>query len=287
MPRLTIMMAAHNAEGTIATAISSALRSAPDDSELVVCDDGSTDRTAEVVDALTDRRIRILQHSTSRGSGAARQTVLDSTDSEFIANMDADDISLPWRFPRMLPAAEGHDAVFTGALVFGNGHWAKPSLTFPLSAQELPAILTIHNPLFHSSMLARRSAVESVGGYRSLRRAQDYDLWLRMAAGGARLRRLATPAVAYRLSRTQISGGADYLTLLGAQPELRSSYWKNLDLVLGRQSAAHSSSQGAPATIRQSVHGLVRGFRPTTRAYYRRVLCRTSVPVFPHPDSRQ
>ncbi|WP_162872948.1 glycosyltransferase family 2 protein [Austwickia chelonae] len=286
MPRLTIMMAARNAEETVAKAVSSTLRAAPADTELVVCDDASTDRTIEKIESLADRRVRVIRHAASQGSGAARQTVLDSTDSEFVANMDADDISLPWRFRRAIPALEGHDAVFSGAVAFGTGYPARPSLTFSLPAQEMPTILAIHNPLFHSSMLARRAAVEAVGGYQRLRRGQDYDLWLRMSANRSKLRRVATPMIGYRFSRTQISGSTDYLALMTAQPELQSSYWANLNLVLGSRIAARLDAHADPAAIRDAVHQLARSFRPATRARYRRVLNRATVPALPHPDQR-
>lgn len=230
MPRLSVLVPAYQAAETLGTALRSTLRALPNDAEIVVLDDGSTDATAEVASSTGDRRVRVTSRPNA-GVAVTLNDLLEATDSELVARMDADDIVLPGRFSRQLRALADADAVFTTVVTWGSGAPGvpRPSSIVP-SSFALHLLLT--NPVAHSTLLARRSAITAVGGYRPLP-TEDYDLWLRMAADGARLRRLALPGLAYRVHPTQVTASAQWRRDSWLNPQLGQAYSQLAEQVIG------------------------------------------------------
>ena len=186
MPRLVVMMPVRDGAATVVSAVASTLFAMPSDAQLVIWDDASTDGTRALIESMIDPRIRLITSDQVRGSGFARRAILEATDSEFVANIDADDLSLPWRFRVTNRVLREHDMVFSTALLFGQGQ--VPRMTWParLPAESVRVILSLMNPLVHSTMAARRKVLDAAGGYSDLKMASDYGLWLRCAANGVR-----------------------------------------------------------------------------------------------------
>lgn len=101
MPTLSVILPVRNGERFISAAIRSTLSAMPRDSELVVLDDGSTDRTPEILDGISSARVRVLRGA-GNGVAGALNTLIECTQSEYVARMDADDIVLPMRFTTQL-----------------------------------------------------------------------------------------------------------------------------------------------------------------------------------------
>lgn len=235
MPRLSVIVPAYNAAGTIGSALRSTSRALPRDAEIVVLDDGSADDTAAEARGTGDPRIRVLSRP-NRGVAVTLTELLDATDSELVARMDADDLVLPGRFHRQLRAIDdGADAVFTTVVTWGSG---RPGVPRPsgISAEEFGLHLLLTNPVAHSTLVARRSAMVGAGGYRDLP-TEDYDLWLRMADRGSRIRRLGLPGLAYRVHPGQVT----------ASEEWRRSSWENPEIAASFSTLAERLI-GAPAT---------------------------------------
>lgn len=117
MPLVTTIIPAFNARRTISDTIKSALMQTHADLEVVVVDDGSTDDTLAIVQALALRepRIRIVSHE-NRGLASARNSGIMAAEGEFVAPLDADDIWHPEKIARQLVAI---DAVPGAALAYG------------------------------------------------------------------------------------------------------------------------------------------------------------------------
>src|SRR5436189_6421222 len=94
MPRVSVIMAAYNAQQYITEALRSVVAQTYDDWEVVVCDDGSTDDTFELASAF-DARVRIVQHAKNAGLAAARNSAVRHSQGELLALLDADDYWLP------------------------------------------------------------------------------------------------------------------------------------------------------------------------------------------------
>lgn len=215
MPRLTVLLPALNAEDTIRVAVSSTLRGMPADSELYVLDDGSTDATAERAReagtrrGVVDKRLKVVSRPPSGGLAKALNSMLADTDSALVGRMDADDISLPWRFRVSLPALDsGTDVVFTQVMQM-SGRRIVPGPPVPIGPRDFPYHLLLTNPATHPSMIAHREALSVVGEYRGVP-AEDYDLWLRMAVQGVRMRRLPWACLIYRAHPRQITSTAGW-----------------------------------------------------------------------------
>lgn len=102
---VTFLIAAYNAEDTVARAIESALAQKDVSVEVVVADDCSSDRTREIVDGFPSDRVRLLRLGRNRGPGGARNAGLDAARGRWIAVLDADDTVDPDRLSRLLGLA--------------------------------------------------------------------------------------------------------------------------------------------------------------------------------------
>ncbi|WOF22639.1 glycosyltransferase [Microbacterium betulae] len=212
MPRLAVLMPAFDAARTIERAVRSTLADLPADAELVVADDGSTDDTLAVLDRIADRRLRVVT-GPNRGVARTLNRLRGITDSSFVARMDADDVVLPGRFARQLRALGDADAVFTAVVTARDGaprpSAPRPSWPRGIAPAAFPFHLLLTNPVAHSTLAARRSALDAAGDYRTVP-SEDYDLWLRLAARGARMRRLALPGVLYRVHDGQVTAASGW-----------------------------------------------------------------------------
>ncbi|MFJ6041996.1 MULTISPECIES: glycosyltransferase family 2 protein [Brachybacterium] len=240
MPRLTILMPVHSAERTLGAAISSTLRDLPRDARIAVLDDGSLDASATVARSFDDPRVQVRTRRNG-GVASALNELLDSTDSEFVARMDADDIVLPGRFRRQLRAltrrrdgTPAPDAVFTTVVQFGDGARPVPRPS-RIPADDFSMHLLLTNPVAHPTLMARRAALERAGGYRQVP-TEDYDLWLRLAADDARLERLRLPGLAYRMHPGQVTASAQWRHASWGDPTIGEAYSQLSELLLGAPS---------------------------------------------------
>lgn len=185
---VSILMSVYNGEATLAAALDSVLAQTLTDFELIVCDDGSQDRTWEILRGCKERdsRVRIFQNERNLGLGASLNRCLEQAKGRYIARQDADDISAPERLERTLAYLQREDAPYVGCGVCvcdGSGIWSRRM--FPEHITQ--HIIAQKNPFFHPTMLFRREVLERAGGYRvtpQTRRTEDYDLVMRLAAQG-------------------------------------------------------------------------------------------------------
>lgn len=195
----SVVLCAYNEERFIATAIESVLAQTRTDFELVVVDDGSQDRTAEVVRGFDDPRISLLQQP-NRGLAPSLNTGIAAGNNPIVALIDADDLWLPTFLEMTGEALESNpDAGFayTDAwrLQEATGRFFRRSnsecLGAPACAPSDPNELALNllsgsNWLFGLTAM-KRPALEAVGGFdEQLSSCEDYELWLRFLANGYR-----------------------------------------------------------------------------------------------------
>jgi glycosyltransferase involved in cell wall biosynthesis len=275
MPKYTVVMPARDAASTITLAIQSVLAHFPKDTQVVVWDDGSTDETAVLASCVDPKRVVVHSHTESQGGGVARQRIIDLTDSEYLVNQDADDISLPWRFKVQKKLLEDSDFAFTAVRRFSDQRPIhRPSLPLSYTPAEVPIALLFHNPLSHPTMIAKRSALEDVGGYSDAPVAQDYELWLRAAAKGKRIRRSAIPSLSYRISENQVSQQKDYANRVIKSMRLVESYADLLEHLTHRawsREALNTSKDGVgiPTVSEEILENLLQQVRLPLHAYYK------------------
>lgn len=179
--------------------------------EVVVVQDGLiTPELASALERLESgspvpvRRLR-LHHNV--GLAQALQCGLSACTHEVVARMDADDISLPHRFAVQMPVIEaGADLVGSAMVEFDHersgareGAPQERLRVPPLGPGAIGAAARLRSPFNHPTVIYRRSAVLEAGGYRDLPLLEDYWLFSRMIAAGARVANLAEPLVMYRV----------------------------------------------------------------------------------------
>ena len=172
--------------------------------DVVVVDEGSTDGTSEFLADLSrrDPRVRVIRHDVARGLPAARNAGVAAAAAPWVAFCDDDDVWAPDKLATQLAAldATGRDWCACGALMVDenlevNGHWRLEPDT------DLVAALAHRNvvPAGGSSVLVRRATLVDTGGFdESLRSAEDWDMWRRLALRGPAAV-VDRPLVAYRI----------------------------------------------------------------------------------------
>jgi hypothetical protein len=185
-PTISVVMTVYNGGRYLDEAVESICRQTFADFEFLIVNDGSTDHTADVLSrhAEKDPRIRVITQP-NRGLVAALNAGCAAARGEWIARMDADDVSLPDRFEKQMNFLRAHPeiGVLGGASQFiENGELVDMYERPPLQHRDILDVFARGNPVVHPSMVIKRAAFEAVGGYRPLFvAAEDVDLWLRLA----------------------------------------------------------------------------------------------------------
>jgi glycosyltransferase involved in cell wall biosynthesis len=185
-PTVTVLLPVYNAERFLRESVDSILSQTWRDFELLAIDDGSTDASLSILREYDDPRIRIIVNPRNLGLTATLNNGIRQARSDLVARMDADDIAVPARLEKQLQFLHASPQV---ALVGSWGYYVDENdrvlqkVTLPHSSVELRRELIHSNCFFHASVVFRRDAVLAVGGYDGeVAHAQDYDLWLRIAA---------------------------------------------------------------------------------------------------------
>ncbi|HEY6874598.1 MAG TPA: glycosyltransferase [Geobacteraceae bacterium] len=207
-PRVSILLPVRNEAQYLPAALASLRRQTMACWELVCVDDGSSDATPAILAeaARRDPRVRVI---TTAGTGlvAALNTGLATCRASLVARMDGDDISHPRRLELQAALMTADPDLGLVACTFR--HFPRHRVRMGMVAYEAwqnalashEAIirdLFVESPFVHPSVMFRKSAVEAAGGYRETGWAEDYDLWLRLAAAGVRFARLPRPLLFWR-----------------------------------------------------------------------------------------
>lgn len=265
LPRVSVLVPAYNAGSTLSRALDSLLRQTFDDFEVVVVNDGSTDATEAIAEryAWSDSRVRVVRNDNNLGLVAALGAGVQECRGDLVARLDADDAAMPGRLSLQVEVFDRSPSVVLCATAYARvdpaGLAIRESVP-PLSHGALAIAMTIENRLCHSSVMLRRAALLSVGGYdASWFPVEDYDLWLRMMEVGE-YRGLADVLVRYTENPAGISA-----TTRAVQDkrfvERRRAYRLELDdhddtNPTGRPRAAWQYRQHVAAELRERGIGL-------------------------------
>lgn len=187
VPRVSVLMTIYNAGPYLRPAIDSLIAQAFPAWELIAVENGSTDQSMSVLKSYSDPRVCIFPLEKNIGRTPALRLAFEQARGEYIAILDADDISSPDRFAQQVAFLDQHPDV---ALV---ASWAQlidehgkvfDVFEPPANQQELQDCLGWTNPLVHSSVMYRRESAQQVGGYPDLVWAQDLGLTLALARRG-------------------------------------------------------------------------------------------------------
>lgn len=207
---ISVIVPAYNAEPFLDAALASiAAQSRPAD-EVIVVDDASTDRTAEVADRWSAQLpLVVVRLPGNTGLGAARRIGIEHAGGSLLALLDADDYWMPDHLSVMLDAWGRRGGVIAADSIswvagkrLGRARWTE-SMAIPPPQQQARRILA-GNFGSYCSLFSRRD-YEAVGGFRPLPKSEDWDLWIRMVRSGATISPAPTPTLIYRKRADSLS----------------------------------------------------------------------------------
>lgn len=201
-PLVSVVVPAYNAVRTLAATLQSVLDQTVQDFEVIVVDDGSSDGTVEVAQAVDDQRIRVIVQENG-GAGAARNTGIADAAGTWVAFLDADDVWLPIKLERQLAYLSGFadvHAVQAGALFVDDSLEVLHARRCTPSKDALWETLLFQNlPAFLSTLLIRRSILEEIGYFDTeLEILEEWDMAIR-ASRFANMGSIEEPLCLYRL----------------------------------------------------------------------------------------
>lgn len=239
-PAITVIMASYNAEKYIKYAIDSIINQTMKNWELIIVDDNSSDNTYQIIQQYKDSRIKVYRNSKNEGPAFSRTFALHNASGEYIAVLDADDISLPKRLEIEYNYLQKHRDIDIVSSNFQNidednrlinKRWgAKPK---QLSPDEIFVRILFKCILLHSSVMMRASFLKEndLEYDTNYPCNQDYHLWSRAIFLG-KIITLPNTLVQYRISPTQISNSKREKQLQLAN-KLRKDMFRKLKLNFG------------------------------------------------------
>ncbi len=185
MPELSIIMPLYNTEMYVAQAIQSLLSQTYTDFELIIVDDGSTDKSLEIVKSFKDSRIKIMRNQQNQGIVFSRNRGLKEAVGEYIAPFDSDDIAMPDKFRKQIDFLKTHpDFGLIGSwikMIDENGKFIKKKWRLFAKPEEIPAQLLFRNYFAQSSVVIRREALPVSGYENGFSFGEDYRMWIDIA----------------------------------------------------------------------------------------------------------
>jgi glycosyltransferase involved in cell wall biosynthesis len=194
MPAVSVIIPSYNHERYIGESIQSVLSQQYQDFEIVITDDGSSDRTVEVIEGFRDPRIKIFRHSRNLGASVAANNCILQSSGKYIAMLSSDDAWYPEKLQLQVDYLETHPPI---AAVFGKVDWVDKNGR-PILYKRFPAldVFDVHNRpryewlnyffyrgncLCHPTSLIRRACYTEVGMFNpALASLPDFDLWIRI-----------------------------------------------------------------------------------------------------------
>jgi len=208
-PVVTILMPVFNGQAFLHDALASIWSQRLDDFELLAVDDGSTDRTPEILAACRDPRLRILRNNTRRRLSEALNRGLDEARGEFIARMDADDLMRRDRLVRQVAFLKSYPEIgLCGGQARTFGDKPRQTLSFPRNPEEIKAFALFYSPFAHPTVMFRRDwfVREGLRYDGAFYPAEDYELWSR-AVMRFPCANLSTVLLDYRVHGTSMTCG--------------------------------------------------------------------------------
>ena len=206
MVRISVIMGIYNCATTLVEALDSLYAQTYQGFKIILCEDGSTDDTYQVAQryATEHDNIILIRNDRNRGLNYTLNRCLELADTEYVARMDGDDLSLPTRFEKEINFLDAHPdyALVSCPMVYfdADGDFRVGTAT-PEPVKEN----FIHGDTFcHAPVMIRREAYQAVGGYtvsKYLLRLEDQHLWLKLYQQGYKGYNLQEPLYKMRDDR--------------------------------------------------------------------------------------
>jgi glycosyltransferase involved in cell wall biosynthesis len=212
-PKVTVLMAVYNGEKYLRESIESILGQTYGNFEFLIINDGSTDKSLEIIKSFKDTRIKVVNNSKNVGVASALNKATGLIKGEYIARMDCDDTCYPDRLEKEVAILNGNkdisiiaaNVVLMDAEGKENGFWTEDIKT--RTHEEIYRMLPNENCISNPTVMFRTSSFAKYK-YHSFRKgSEDWDLWLQMASGGERFYKINEVLVKYRIHGSSVTAG--------------------------------------------------------------------------------
>lgn len=180
--KVSVLMPVYNAAPYLREAIDSILAQTFTDFEFLVINDGSTDTSEEIITSYDDQRINYLKNEQNQGLVNTLNIGIEAAQGEYIARMDADDISLPARFSRQVDFMDQHPQVGACGTAYRYFGEVEETKWLPPDYRQAFTLLSSTSCLGHPTSLIRRSVLQhyNIRYEKEYEYAEDYALWIRI-----------------------------------------------------------------------------------------------------------
>ena len=200
-------MGIYNCATTLPDALDSLLAQTFQEFKVIMCDDGSRDNTYEVAQSYVNKfpeKFVLIKNDKNLGLNQTLNNCLELADTEYIARMDGDDLSLPDRFEKEINFLDSNPeyAIVSGPMIYfdENGEFRRGKGNSEVTKKNFIK----GSPFCHAPCMVRKIAYDKVEGYTvdpKLLRVEDYHLWFKMYAAGYKGYNLKEPVYAMRDDR--------------------------------------------------------------------------------------
>jgi glycosyltransferase involved in cell wall biosynthesis len=266
IPLITIGVTCYNAEETIGRAIESALKQDWPQLEIIVVDDRSSDHSWESVEefAEKDHRIKCIRHEENRGYAAALNTIIESSNGEYIAFFDDDDVSAPDRLEKQWGRLSAYEAEHhtNNVLCYSNRNLVTPdgqhranhvralgrSAPEPRGAPVADFLLWHHRDRRYvwgqfgsCTLMARKKTIAEIGGFdEEFRRGAEWDLAIRLSIAGGHFIAVDEPLITQFITQTADKAGDLPLKYLLGLRRKHRAYLESRHLYRASVAMAHA-----------------------------------------------
>lgn len=188
--KISVIMAVHNCAKTVDKAIESIMSQTYTNWVMIICDDGSTDNTLEIVkgyEAKYPDKFKVIQNDGNKKLPYSLNHCLEHVETDIVARMDGDDWSTPDRFEKQITYLKAHPEIVlvgTGVAVSDGEKKIGSIIKTPVPTKET---MTTQNAFSHATIMTYKHVYDALNGYSldpSVLRVEDVDLWCRFLAAG-------------------------------------------------------------------------------------------------------
>ncbi|MDB3999941.1 glycosyltransferase [Schleiferiaceae bacterium] len=199
---ITIGLPFYNAEETLGDAIRSVFAQTHQDWELILLDDGSTDRSLEIAKSVKDPRVRVYSDGKNKKLASRLNEIARLAKYDYISRMDADDLIFPEKIEvqlKYLLESPEYDLIATGVYSVKNNLEIQGIRGYSYECPTFSDVVSRKSGIIHASLLVRKSWYQRNTYDEELIISQDFDLWLRaVKANDFMIKSISSPLYIYR-----------------------------------------------------------------------------------------
>ena len=238
--KITVIMPVYNSEKFLREAIDSILQQTYKKFTFIIINDGSTDKSEQIIKEYNDPRIYYIKNSCNKGIVYSLNKGLSLANTKYIARMDADDVSMKNRLQVQYDYMESHkDICLLGSSAYKIDKEGKKigEICPATDCGSIKTMLLFNNSMTHPSVMIRRNALlEEVTSYNELHLAsEDYGMWCSIAASEKKIKILPDKLINYRYNDDSITVTTKKEKMLDAYIDIYSLFIRKLGIDVKRE----------------------------------------------------